>query len=370
MFNRFDLDSVILKNVEARGYRTPTRVQRGAIPHALEGSDLIVTAETGSGKTAAFALPLINRLLKMPRGKLHAVVLCPTREVAQQTAREVKLLSAGTRLRSLAVYGGTAITPQIKTLLSGVEIVVATPGRLLDHVNRNSVKLGDVTCVVLDEADRMLDMGFLPDVSRILNATSRNRQTMLFSATMPKEVLTLSNRFMREPIRVSQYAEPKPPETLSHGVYPAKQQDKTRLLLGLLRKERLDGVLVFARTKRRAEQVAKQLARAGLRAACIHGGRSQRQRDEALGGFSSGRYRVLVGTDVASRGIDVAGVNYVVNYDFPAEPDSYIHRVGRTARAGRTGTALSLVTTEDTKVLQDIEHLLGCRIPIYEMSSI
>jgi ATP-dependent RNA helicase RhlE len=328
---------------------------------------MIVTAKTGSGKTAAFVLPLITRLLTMSRGKVDGLILCPTREVAQQTQREVERFSRGTGLRSVAIYGGVPIEPQIRSLRAGVDVVVATPGRLLDHLQRRTIALSGVAVLVLDEADRMLDMGFLPDVSRIIASVAKNRQTLLFSATIPEEVVALADRFLTNPVRIAQDDQSKPPETLLQAVYPAVQEDKTRLLVSLLRGQSMSRVLVFARTKSRAERVAKQLARQGFRVAFIHGGRSQRQRDTALEGFRRGDCEVLVGTDVAARGLDVTGVTHVVNYDLPAEPGDYIHRVGRTARAGRSGRALSLVTKEDSHALRSIEEAIGHRIPRYQI---
>ncbi|MDP2856442.1 MAG: DEAD/DEAH box helicase [Bacillota bacterium] len=374
MFNVFGLNPIIMKNVKARGYVEPTPVQSAVIRPALDGRDLVVTAETGSGKTAAFALPLIEHLMgkkersmeKKPQALPAALVLCPTREVAQQLNGEIAWFARGTGISTAAVYGGVGMQPQVNALKSGTTIIVATPGRLLDHLQRGNVDLGGIKVLILDEADRMLDMGFLPDVSRIISRTPRERQTMLFSATMPHEVLGLVNRFLRNPATLAEEENTTPPETLAQAVCPAVQEEKTKLLVSLLRERNSSRVLVFARTKYRAERVARQLAREGFRAACIHGGRSQQQRDAALDGFRRGQYKVLVGTDVAARGIDVFGVTHVVNYDFPSEPNEYIHRVGRTARAGRDGSAVSFVTMEDRKVLQDIEHVLGQRIPLWE----
>ena len=363
MFNDFLLDAVVFQNVRRRGYAKPTLVQQMAIPPALAGQDLIATAETGSGKTLAFALPLISRLRAIPRGRVSALVLCPTREVAQQTQGEIERMARGTGITSLALYGGVSIDTQIRALREGVDVIVATPGRLLDHMNRGTVRLQSVAILVLDEADRMLDMGFYPDVSQIISTTPASRQTMLFSATMPAQVLHLADRFLNKPVRVTQNESPAPPETLVQSICMAKPEEKTGLLVSLLHIQAMKRVLVFARTRSRAERVARQLGREGFRAAVIHGGRSQRQRDSVLEGFRRGEYGVLVGTDLAARGLDVYGITHVINYDLPGEPDDYVHRVGRTARAGRGGTALSIVTKEDSGALQSIERVLGHRIP-------
>lgn len=368
MFSGFGLDSRLLENVKKAGYTCPTPVQASAIGPAILGQNLVVTAETGSGKTAAFALPLLNSLLKQGHADtLRGLVLCPTREVAQQVHGQIVRFSRGTGLKSIAIYGGVGYEPQFRALASGVDIIVATPGRMLDHLNRRTANLNDVSFLVLDEADRMLDMGFLPDVSKIMSELRADRQTLLFSATMPSEVLTLAKRFIKQHTLLTQEDHSAPPESLSQGVCPAAQENKVRLLVSMLKKQDPSRVLVFARTKSRAERVARQLVREGFKAAFIHGGRSQRQRDDALDGFRKGRYLVLVGTDVAGRGIDVSGVTHVVNYDLPADPTDYIHRVGRTARAGKSGHALSFVTREDRPALRDIEVALGCRIPLVDI---
>ncbi len=363
MFTDFALDPIVFKNVERRGYSKPTPIQQMAIPPALSGHDLIATAETGSGKTLAFVLPLLSRLRTEPRRRVSALVLCPTREVAQQTQLEIDKMAHGTSIVSLALYGGVSLNTQVRELHNGVDVIVATPGRLLDHMHRGTVRLQSTVILVLDEADRMLDMGFYPDVSEIIRATPKSRQTMLFSATMPEQVIRLADRFLNRPDRIALSESPAPPETLVQSICMAKPEDKTGLLVNLLRSEAMKRVLVFARTRSRAERVARQLGRTGFRVAVIHGGLSQHQRDSVLEGFRRGDYGVLVGTDLASRGLHVTGITHVINYDLPDEPDDYVHRVGRTARAGRGGTAVSIVTKEDSRALLSIEKVLGQRIP-------
>ncbi len=366
MFRQFGLDPLLLKNVAEQGYTEPTPVQVSAIPPAMDGHDLVTTAETGSGKTAAFLLPIIQRLLTVPRGVTSALILCPTREIALQTLGEAKKLGRGTGLRSTAIYGGVGFEPQIQDLRSGSDIVVATPGRLLDHVGRGNINFRSLRTLVLDEADRMLDMGFLPDLRRILALLPKDRQTLLYSATMPAEIEALAGRFMRRPVRVSIGRPSTPPSTINQAVFAVEQDEKTGVLLSLIQKERMYSVLVFTRTKHRADRLARQLARAGLPAACIHGDRSQHQREAALDGFRRGTHQVLVATDIAARGLDIPGVSHVVNYDLPPVPEDYIHRIGRTARAGADGTAFSLVTKDDGETLRDIEYTLGREIPLLD----
>jgi ATP-dependent RNA helicase RhlE len=359
MFRTFQLNQVLLDNVKAAGYVKPTPIQVAAIPPALAGRDVVATAETGSGKTAAFLLPLLQRLSTLPRGRVGGLVLCPTREVALQTEHHARRLSRRTGLRSAVIYGGVGFEPQTKALRAGVEIVVATPGRLLDHLGRRNVDLKSVSFLVLDEADRLLDMGFLPDLKRILAHLPVNRQTLLFSATMPLEILALADQFMKSPARVAVGRPATPPKTVSQGVYPVAPDQKTAALLDLIRQEAAESVLVFTRTKHRADRLTRQLTRAGVQAACLHGDRSQRQREAALEGYRNGSFRVLVATDLAARGLDIQGVTHVINYDLPAAPADYLHRIGRTARAGASGQALSFVTADDARTLREIEQALG-----------
>jgi ATP-dependent RNA helicase RhlE len=346
------------------GFETPTPIQREAMPPALSGRDIIATAETGSGKTAAFLLPIIERLRRGKSGCTRALILAPTREIAAQTAQQAVALTRGTALRTVAVYGGVAMEHQRQALRSGYEIVVATPGRLLDHHRRGTARLASLEVLVVDEADRMMDMGFLPDLRRILAALPRQRQSMLFSATMPIAVLELAyDEILRDPVHVEVGSQSTPPVTISHSVYLVASERKTDLLLDLLRQDAMRSVLIFARTRRRADRLAKQLQRGNMNATCIHGDRSQSQREKALDSFRRRSVRVLVATDIAARGLDVEGVTHVINYDMPAAPLDYLHRIGRTARAGSDGDAVSLAAREDAPVLADIERTLGRAIP-------
>ena len=362
-FDRLGLDPVLLKTVYAVGYEAPTPIQREAIPPILKGRDVIGTAQTGSGKTAAFVLPILQRLMRQPPGRTRALVLSPTRELAAQTDAALRSLGKGTRIRGHAVYGGVGMAPQEHALRSGVDVVIATPGRLLDHMGRRNVDFHALQVLVLDEADRMLDMGFLPDVRRIIGALPRERQTLLFSATMEPEIEALSRTIMRDPVRISVSPPHRPPPKIRHEAYPVPQHLKTALLAELLGREDMMSVLVFVRTKRRADRVARQLGHLGFDVARIHGDRSQSQRESALEGFRSGRHQVLVATDVAARGLDVEGITHVINYDVPPVPTDYIHRVGRTARADAEGEAITFVTPEDEGDLRGIERALGRSIP-------
>jgi ATP-dependent RNA helicase RhlE len=362
-FEDLPLDASLRRGVREMGYLEPTPIQQGTIPSAVEGRDLIGTAQTGTGKTAAFLLPILERLLSRPRGHIYALVLTPTRELALQAEGFLKQLGRHTRLRGAAVYGGVGMADQERALRGGAEIIVATPGRLLDHLDRGYVDLSRLEILVLDEGDRMLDMGFLPDVRRILGRLPPRRQTMLFSATMPPEIVRLSQEFLRDPriIRVD-------PTTVaaagvSHRALFVPPEYKTAALAERLKDPTLTSVLVFVRTKHRADRVARQLAQARIPAAVIHGNRSQAQRVRALEGFRGGHHRVLVATDIAARGVDVEGVSHVINYDVPHEAETYIHRVGRTARAQRRGEALTLVSREEQMDFARIERLLGFSIP-------
>ncbi len=362
-FDRLGLDPALLRAVYAMGYEAPTPIQREAIPPILQGRDVIGTAQTGSGKTAAFVLPILQRLMKQGPGRTRALVLSPTRELAAQTEAALRALGKGTRVRGHSVYGGVGMGPQEHALRSGVDVVIATPGRLLDHMGRHNVDFRGLQILVLDEADRMLDMGFLPDVRRIIGALPHERQTLLFSATMEPEIEALSRSIMKNPVRISVSPPHRPPPKIRHEVYPVPQHLKTALLTELLGREDMLSVLVFVRTKRRADRVARQVGQAGFDVARIHGDRSQSQREAALAGFRSGRHQVLVATDVAARGIDVEGITHVINYDVPTVPTDYIHRVGRTARAEAEGEAITFVTPEDEGDLRGIEKALGRSIP-------
>ncbi|MGA8543329.1 MAG: DEAD/DEAH box helicase [Thermoplasmata archaeon] len=362
-FDDLPLDASLRRGVQEMGYLEPTPIQQGTIPHAVEGRDLIGTAQTGTGKTAAFLLPILERLLTHPRGRIYALVLTPTRELALQAEGFLHRLGRHTRLRGAAVYGGVGMADQERALRGGAEIIVATPGRLLDHMNRGYVDFHSLEILVLDEADRMLDMGFLPDVRRVLSGLPRARQTMLFSATMPPEVVRLSHEFLRDPHIIRADAPTVAAVGVSHQAISVSSERKTDVLISRLKDRGMSSVLVFVRTKHRADRVASQLERAGINVAVIHGNRSQPQRVRALEGFRQGRFRVLVATDIAARGIDVEGVSHVVNYDVPHEAETYVHRVGRTARVQRRGDALTLVSRDEAQDFARIERLLGFGIP-------
>lgn len=360
-FDAFHLDSRLTAGIAAYGYTTPTPVQEQAIPPAAGGRDVLGLAQTGTGKTAAFVLPVMQRLLTGQHGTLRALVVAPTRELAEQIAREFRTLGRTTRLTVLPVYGGVGISPQIEALRRGVDIVVACPGRLLDLATQGAIDLSHIRILVLDEADMMLDMGFLPDVRRIIRLLPAERQNLLFSATMPHDIRTLADNLLHDPVTV-EIGRSVPVETVSHALYPVQQHLKTQLLLELLKRTDTESVLVFTRTKHRAKKVGERLAKEGYRAASLQGNLSQHARQAALGGFRDGTYKVLVATDIAARGIDVSKISHVINYDIPDTVDAYTHRIGRTGRALRAGDAFTLVTEADTPLVRDIEKVLGTPI--------
>ena len=362
-FEQLGLDPVLLRAIKALGYESPTPIQREGIPPLLAGRDVIGTAQTGSGKTAAFLLPILQRLHRQPAGKTRVLILTPTRELAAQIEKALHDLGRGGRVRGKAVYGGVGMGPQQDALRGGVDVVVATPGRLLDHMERHNVDFRNLQVLVLDEADRMLDMGFLPDVRRIIGALPKDRQTLLFSATMSSEVEGLARGILRNPVRISVSPPHRPPTTIRHEAYPVPQHLKTQMLVRLLGREDMLSVLVFVRTKRRADRVSRQVEQAGFSVARIHGDRSQSQREAALGGFRDGRHQVLIATDVAARGIDVLGITHVINYDVPTVAIDYVHRVGRTARADAQGEAMTLIAPEEEYDFKAIEQTLGKPIP-------
>jgi ATP-dependent RNA helicase RhlE len=345
------------------GYDSATPIQSRAIPDAVLGRDIVATAQTGTGKTAAFLLPILERTLDLPPGRIYALVLTPTRELALQAEGFLKKLGHYTKRRGAAVYGGVGMEPQMRALRGGAEIIVATPGRLLDHMARGYVDFSHLRILVLDEGDRMLDMGFMPDVRRILSQIPRDRQTMLFSATMPPEVVKLAQEFLRDPRMVHVDPTTVAAVGVSHLALPVPSYLKAPLLRELLQDATMTSVLVFARTKHRADRLARQLQQWNIPATVIHGNRSQSQRIRALEGFREGEHRVLVATDIAARGIDVEDVSHVVNFDVPHEAEVYIHRVGRTARAQRRGDAFTLVAPEEQDDFDNIEKLLGYSIP-------
>lgn len=360
-FESFNLSPDIVAGVKALGYVTPTPIQLQSIPPIIQGRDVIGLAQTGTGKTAAFVLPILHRLVGGTRGRVRALVVSPTRELAEQTCEAVDGLGQRTRLRSIAIYGGVNMDQQVQRLRSGVDIAVACPGRLLDHVWKGTIDLSDVEVLVIDEADRMFDMGFLPDIRNILRCLTKPRQTLLFSATMPKDIRRLVQDVLRDPVTV-QIGRPAPAATVSHALYPVKQHLKTALLMELLYQIETESVLVFTRTKYRTERVAQQLRRAGFRATSLQGNLSQPRRRAALEGFRAGEYKILVATDIAARGIDVSGISHVINYDMPESIDAYTHRIGRTGRVDQLGDALTLVTGADATMVNDIERALNTKL--------
>ena len=362
-FADLNLHPSLLKGVKELGFTRPTPIQADAIPPALAGRDLLACAMTGSGKTAAFVLPILHRLLGTKRGTTRALVLSPTRELAAQIVEDINDLAVHTPVTAAAVYGGVGMGPQEHALRSGVDIVVATPGRLLDHMKAPYAKFAGLEVLVLDEADRMLDMGFLPDIRRILRHLPTKRQTLFFSATMPGPIATLTREMLHDPVTINLERKSAPAVGITQAVYPVRQELKAALFLALLAKGDMREALVFTRTKHRADRLAKHLMREGIKAERIHGNRSQAQRTEALAGFKSGKYRVLVATDIAARGIDVEALGHVVNFDVPKVPEDYIHRVGRTARAEATGDAFTFVAPDEEGDLRSIERAVGKRLP-------
>jgi ATP-dependent RNA helicase RhlE len=358
MFTKLDLHPALLRAVHDLGFTEPTPIQKEAIPPALAGRDLLACAATGTGKTAAFLLPIVQRLVATRSRETRALVLAPTRELAAQVEEHFRHLAAHTRLRAAAIFGGVPMPPQIRALESGVDVVVATPGRLLDHLRQPYARLDRLEVLVLDEADRMLDMGFLPDVRRILKQLPAARQTLFFSATMPREIVSLAKEMLEDPVAIDLQGRTAPASGVSQFVYPVPQDRKTDLLLELLSRDEIPSALVFTRTKHRATRLAATLGRRGVPSAPIHGNRSQSQRTQALAAFRDGRVRVLVATDIASRGIDVEKLSHVVNFDVPSCSEDYVHRVGRTARAQAIGDAFTFVSPGEEADLRAIESRL------------
>jgi ATP-dependent RNA helicase RhlE len=359
-FQTFNLHPAVSAGVVAAGYRQPTAIQAEAIPHIAGGRDVLGLAQTGTGKTAAFVLPILNRLMKSKKGRVRALIMAPTRELAEQIHRAIETLGCGTRIGSVAVYGGVGIDLQIQKLRRA-DIVVACPGRLLDHIGRRSIDLSGLEVLVVDEADQMFDMGFIPDIRRILRHLPRKRQTLLFSATMPSEIRGLAEDLLRNPTTV-QVGMTAPADTVSHSVYPVAGHLKTALLLKLLGNTDTKSVLIFTRTKHRAKKLGSKLASEGFRSTSLQGSLSQTGRRNALDGFRDGRFQILVATDIAARGIDVTRISHVINYDIPSTPEAYIHRIGRTGRATRTGEAFTFVTGEDKDLLRSINRIVGFEI--------
>ena len=372
-FDSFGFPALIQANIKHLGYTTPTPIQTQAMPMVMQGRDLMGLAQTGTGKTAAFLLPMIMRLMKKPQiegaprrayRRPRALILAPTRELAEQIHEAALDLGKNTGIRSTTIYGGCAMSRQLQALRQGTDIVVACPGRLLDHMGQRTVDLSCVEMLVLDEADQMFDMGFLPGIKKILAALPRKRQSMLFSATMPDAIRGLAAECLTDP-EVVRVGNSNPVETVTHGIYPIGQHLKTTLLQALLERHKTGSVLVFTRTKHRAKRLAETLAKSGVSATSIQGNLSQNQRKFAMDGFRAGRFRVLVATDIAARGIDVSQIEHVVNYDVPSTPETYTHRIGRTGRASRTGEAHTFVTGEDVSMVRAIERLL--REPLTRM---
>ena len=362
-FTSLKLHPSLLKGVKELGFARPTPIQADAVPPALAGRDVLACAMTGSGKTAAFGLPILHRLIDKPRGTTRALILTPTRELAAQIVEDIDDLAVHTPVTAAPVFGGVGMGPQEHAFRSGVDVIVATPGRLLDHFSRPYARLSGLEILVLDEADRMLDMGFLPEIRKILRHLPAKRQTLFFSATMPAPILALTRDMLRNPVTINLERRAAPAVGITQAVYPVQQELKSALFLALLQRGDMREALVFTRTKHRTDRLQKFLVRNGIAAERIHGNRSQAQRTLALEGFKSGKHRVLVATDIAARGIDIEALGHVVNFDVPKVPEDYIHRVGRTARAEAVGDAFTFVAPEEEPDLKRIERALGRRLP-------
>lgn len=360
-FEHFSFDRRIAAGIKAAGYTTPTPIQQEAIPYVLDGRDVLGLAQTGTGKTAAFMLPILQRLTRGPMRRVRALVIAPTRELAEQICQASIDFGTNTKVRTLSVYGGVSKMAQVEGLRRGAEIVVACPGRLLDLAGDGSIDLSHIEVLVLDEADRMCDMGFLPDIRRILRLLPAQRQTLFFSATMPDDIRVLADNILNDPVTV-QIGVIAPAKTVSHALYPVPDSLKKNLLLAVLQQTPTGRVLIFTRTKRRARNLARDLEKHGYRASMLQGNMSQNQRQKAIDGFRDGKYDILAATDIAARGIDVSEISHVINFDIPDTVDAYTHRIGRTGRAHQTGEALTLAVQEDEPMIYDIEKVLGERI--------
>ncbi|MGH9748897.1 MAG: DEAD/DEAH box helicase, partial [Candidatus Polarisedimenticolia bacterium] len=362
-FSHLAIHADLLKGVKELGFQRPTPIQEQAIPPAAEGRDVLACAMTGSGKTAAFVLPILHRLGPKPRGVTRSLILTPTRELAAQIQAHLEELAVHSPVTGAAVFGGVGMGPQEHAFRSGVDVIVATPGRLLDHLSRPYARLDRLEILVLDEADRMLDMGFLPDIRRILKLLPSKRQTLFFSATMPREIVGLSHEMLRNPVTINLERKSAPAVGIRQAVYPVARELKSALLAELLSRDLVADAIVFTRTKHRANRLADYLEKRGIATGRIHGNRSQSQRTAALAGFKAGRHRILVATDIVARGIDIEELGHVINFDVPADPDSYIHRVGRTARAEMTGDAFTFVAPDEEGDLTAIERAVGKPLP-------
>jgi len=366
-FDQIGLIQPILKALQAEGYTTPTPIQQQAIPHLLQGKDLLGCAQTGTGKTAAFAIPILQELYEQgpqKNTKIRALILTPTRELAIQIDESIAAYGRHTGLRHAVIFGGVGQKPQTDRLERGVDILTATPGRLIDLMNQGYVHLKDLQMFVLDEADRMLDMGFIHDVRKVIAKLPEKRQTLLFSATMPPEIQKLASGILRDPVKVEVTPVSSTAEKVSQTIYFVEKNDKNDLLLHLLDDAEIRSLLVFTRTKHGADKVVKTLNRAGVRADAIHGNKSQTARQNALNNFKKGTSRVLVATDIAARGIDIDELSFVLNYELPNIPETYVHRIGRTGRAGASGQAISFCNSEERPYLRDIERLIGQKVPV------
>ncbi len=364
-FEALQLHPNLLKGIHDLGFVRPTPVQAQAIPPILQGRDLIGCAQTGTGKTAAFVLPILHRLLQQPHHTPHmrALILVPTRELALQCMDHLKALSRHVHLKGAAIFGGVPMSPQIQALSRGVDIVSATPGRLLDHIYSGRIDFVDLQVCVLDEVDRMLDMGFLPSIQSILRLLPAKRQNLVFSATLPPPIATLVHQILKHPVTVQIGPKSSPPVGIRHAIYPVPRHLKSELLLALLQGQDMTSVLIFSRTKRYADRLNQQLLRAGLKVSVLHGDRSQSQRLHALEQFRRGRAQIMVATDIAARGIDIDDISHVINFDVPNTPEDYIHRIGRTARAQSTGDAFTLVARDEEPMIRDIERVLNKPLP-------
>ena len=360
-FEQFSLDPCIMAGIKTAGYTTPTPIQLKAIPVVLQNRDILGLAQTGTGKTAAFMLPILQRLSTRQARQIRALIIVPTRELAEQIHQTTIILGKNTHVRSATIYGGVSKLPQLASLRRGVDIIVACPGRLLDLMSENKIDLSHVEVLVLDEADHMCDMGFLPDIRRILKRVPVKRQTLFFAATMPGDIRTLADSILSNPVTV-QIGIIAPTKTVSHDLYPVPQTLKTALVTTILRQLASDRVLIFTRTKHRARSLATKLAHEGFRTAALQGNMSQNARQGALDGFRNGKFAILVATDIAARGIDVSDITHVINFDIPNTVDAYIHRIGRTGRAQATGKAFTLCVPEDEGMIRDIEKVLGAKI--------
>ena len=368
-FEKFELHAKVFAGVQELGYIRPTPIQLESIPPIMAGRDVMGLAQTGTGKTAAFVLPILQRLMQGERGHVRALIIAPTRELSEQTHEAIEQLGCRTQLRSASIYGGVSIQGQIKRLRDKVEIISACPGRLLDHINRGTVDLSHIEVLVLDEADHMFDMGFLPDIRRIVKHLPAQRQTLLFSATMPDDIKRLANDLLQNPVNIK-IGCTAPVESVTHRFYPVQMESKTALLKDILDKTDTESVLVFTRTKSRAKSLAQQLDRSGYKVTSLHGNLTQQKRQQALDGFRDGRYEIMIATDIAARGIDVTRISHVINYDMPSTADAYTHRIGRTGRASKTGDAFTFVTGQDVVLAHSLKKVLGEKLQYHSVDGL